>query len=144
MLASLWGRLTKYQLCWSKGGNATSAGWQVTPCVIGWLVLQTHAVCRTPPTLTVYRRSRSARSRSTCVSSTPTNRRALASCYCACRHCAPSPRRSSSNCSSYDSSARRPSRLSSETCCSVEALSAGPICPCSSVGLIVAPFRRRI
>jgi len=31
-LASLWGRLIEYQLRLGKGGNVTSAGWQVTLC----------------------------------------------------------------------------------------------------------------
>jgi len=31
-LASLRGRLIEYQLCLGKGGNVTSAGWQVTLC----------------------------------------------------------------------------------------------------------------
>jgi len=31
-LASVRGRLIEYRLCWGKGGNVTSAGWQVTLC----------------------------------------------------------------------------------------------------------------
>ena len=37
-LASLRGRLIQYQLGWGKGGNVTSAGWQVTLCDSVWHV----------------------------------------------------------------------------------------------------------
>ena len=37
-LASLWGRLLEYQLRWGKGGNVTSAEWQVTLCNSMWHV----------------------------------------------------------------------------------------------------------
>ena len=37
-LASLRGRLIEYQLGWGKGGNVTSAGWQVTLCDPMWHV----------------------------------------------------------------------------------------------------------
>jgi len=36
--ASLWGRLIEYQLRLGKGGNVTSAGWQVTLCDPMWHV----------------------------------------------------------------------------------------------------------
>ena len=37
-LASLRGRLIEYRFGWSKGGNVTSAGWQVTLCDAIWHV----------------------------------------------------------------------------------------------------------
>ena len=37
-LASLWGRLIEYSFGWGKGGNVTSAGWQVTLCDPMWHV----------------------------------------------------------------------------------------------------------
>jgi len=37
-LASLRGRRIEYQLCWGKGGDVTSAGWQVTLCDPTWHV----------------------------------------------------------------------------------------------------------
>ena len=37
-LASLPGRLIEYQLGWGKGGNVTSAGWQVSLCDPTWHV----------------------------------------------------------------------------------------------------------
>jgi len=37
-LASLWGRLIEYQIRLGKGGNVTSAGWQVTLCDPMWHV----------------------------------------------------------------------------------------------------------
>ena len=37
-LASLRGRLIEYQRRWGKGGNVTSAGWQVTLCDPMWHV----------------------------------------------------------------------------------------------------------
>ena len=37
-LASLRGRLIEYQLGWGKGGNVTSAGWQITLCDPIWHV----------------------------------------------------------------------------------------------------------
>ena len=114
------------------GGEDYSA---VCACV------QTHVVWATPGTSSTCRRSRSARSRSTCARSTPRSRRASASCCCACRRCAPSPRRSSSSCSSCVSSARRPSTLSSEICCLAADRSAGrPTCPPSSS----SPWRSRL
>jgi len=52
-LASLRGRLIEYSFGWGKGGNVTSAGWQVTLCDPMWHVSSRSGVA-TSRTLVTY------------------------------------------------------------------------------------------
>jgi len=88
-------------------------------------------VWRTRAISKVYRRSHSARWRTTYERSTRDNRRASAGCCWDFLHCGPSRHKSLNSCSSSDWSARRRLTLWYVTCCSVEDHSTGRTCPFS-------------